>query len=745
MSGPLIFVVVGVTYLALAQFALWLDDPGHLGAGFWPGAGLTTAALLLLPTRRWGWVIAAVVAADLGGNLVLGYPLAVGLWWLAGNCAGPVAGATLMRRLFDEQGALVPVHNLIGFLLFGVVVGPLVGASLRSVGDVAVLGGPLWGVWPQHLIGDGLGVLVVAPALLTWRLGYPSRSRGETWLLVSTLALAPPLVFRNWGGTWDVALPHLVLPLLTWAALRFGVRGAALAVLWVTQIANWATASGYGPFAIAGASTGQAVTLLQLFLAVSSVSALILAALVADLSDRDQVQRVLRHQAEHDPLTGLPNRAFLTASIERVVHGSRRQDGDDVLLLCDLDDFKVVNDGLGHHVGDQVLTEVARRLQASVRPSDVVARLGGDEFVILAEGADDQAVGALTARLMTTVNEPVTLEDGQRVSVGMSVGIAVARPHHDAHELLRDADVALYRAKDLGRGRAAHFDDELRVQAVQRLALPRELRAGLSRKELFCLYQPEIRVTTGELFSFESLVRWQHPTRGLLEPDRFFPTAEKLAAGATLFDYVLGQTLAAQHRWAGKLGFHPAVSVNLSPRQLHDVTLPATVARTLERAGAPAGQLWLEVTESAMASDESLSTLAALHDLGVHLAIDDFGTGWSSMSRLSEFPWDLLKIDRGFIANLAGDEHAAHVVRAMIVMAHALGIETVAEGVETVEQLEILTALECDIVQGYLFDKPLDAGRAIDDLAPDGTWTGTHRLVLPIAAAGQALAANELS
>lgn len=296
--GPLIFGGVGAVYAGLSQYVIVLNDPVHLGAGFWPAAGLTTAALLLLPTRRWPWVLSAVAVAELGLDLLHGYPLAASLWWTAGNGLGPFTGALLVRRFVHPRGALVPVDNLLGFVLFGVFLGSLAGASVGSVGTIAVIGNPMWQVWPKYVIGDGLGVLVVAPLLLTWDEAMPRRSRLESAALLFLLAAVPLATFRNWDAAWDLALPHLMTPLLIWTALRFGIRGTAWAVMWIAQIANWTTANGYGPFAMAGGPEGHAVTSLQMFLAITSVSVFILAVLITDLARRTEAERDLAREAE---------------------------------------------------------------------------------------------------------------------------------------------------------------------------------------------------------------------------------------------------------------------------------------------------------------------------------------------------------------------------------------------------------------------------------------------------------------
>ncbi len=725
IPGPLLSLVVVAGYLALAQFVVWFNDPVNLGAGFWPAAGLSLALLVRVHPRRWGWVLAGVAIAELGGSLVRGYPFDAALWWATGNCLGPLVGALLLRAWGNANGSLVPLRQFRRFLGAAVVAGPLVGASVGSIGTVFALGNTeMWQVWPKYFVGDALGVLVVAPLLLCWKEQRVARHLAETITLSVALPAVAIVAFRTWGDAWDAALPYLVIPLLGRAALRHGTRGAALGVFAIALIANWFTAIGDGLFASAGATTGHAIISLQIFLGITAVTTFVVAALVEDLVGRTEVEARLQQQALTDELTGLPNRALVTAWLSE--HASSPSGGGGVgVCVCDLDYFKVVNDGLGHSAGDEVLKEVASRLRSCIRPSDLVARLGGDEFVIVTEGAG-AGVEALARRVIAAVATPMTLSDGTSLTPSMSVGLAHSNPGTTHSTLLRDADAALFRAKELGRGRFHLFDDQLRLQVVDRLFIQTELRDGLDNDDLYCVYQPEIVIATGELFCFEALSRWDHPMQGLITPDRFIPVIEAIGAAAELFDHVLKETLTAQSHWAKRLGFHPAVAVNLSARQLADHDLPATVAIALTRAGCPAESLWIEVTESALAeSDTASSTLLALHDLGVRLAIDDFGTGWSSMARLAAFPWDLLKIDKSFVQALETPNHyAEQVVISTIALAHALGIPTTAEGVETTGQLDRLAQLGCDNAQGYLFARPAPCRDAITHVTADALWTG---------------------
>ena len=460
-----------------------------------------------------------------------------------------------------------------------------------------------------------------------------------------------------------------------------------------------------------------------MFLVISAVSTFVMAALVEDLVDRTDVEARLERLASTDELTGLPNRASLTSFLSGRLTSPSSPTGVGV-CVCDLDHFKVVNDGLGHHAGDEVLVEVARRMSGCVRPSDLVARLGGDEFVIVKDSAGDE-LEDLARRLLVAVAKPMTLTDGTKLTPSVSIGIAHCGPGIDHSSLLRDADAALFRAKELGRGRFHRFDEQLRLQVVDRLFIQTEVQDALANDDLYCVYQPEIVIASGALFSFEALSRWDHPTQGSISPARFIPVIEDIGVAGDLFDHVLEETLDAQAQWAKRLGFHPAVAINLSARQLGDTDLPGTVAKALTRRGAPADSLWIEVTESALAEDTASGILLALHDLGVRLAIDDFGTGWSSMARLAAFPWDLLKIDQSFVQALGGpNQYAEQVVSSTIALAHALGIPTTAEGVETAEQLDRLAEMGCDVAQGYLFARPVPARDAIAHIASDGQWTG---------------------
>jgi diguanylate cyclase (GGDEF)-like protein/PAS domain S-box-containing protein len=439
-----------------------------------------------------------------------------------------------------------------------------------------------------------------------------------------------------------------------------------------------------------------------------------------DISERKRFETELAHQATHDPLTGLPNRSLLLQRLEHALARARRQRSRVAVLFLDLDHFKVVNDSLGHDLGDQLLVTIAERLREALRPSDTVARFGGDEFVVLCEDlVGRRDAEAVAERVHEAISGPFTVDD-REVFVGVSIGIAFpdAVPA-DGGTLIRDADAAMYQAKARGRSRWEVFDHDMRGRAVDRLDIENALRRALERRELRIHYQPIVSLETGTIRSVEALVRWEHPERGLLLPDEFIAVAEETGVIVPIGAWVLEQACRQVERWRGTVAALDGLSlaVNLSGRQLGDPALVDTVERSLVASGMPANQLQLEITESVLMDDVEASqeTLVRLRGLGVRLGIDDFGTGYSSMSYLRRFPVDVLKVDRSFVDGLGHDASDSAIVNAIVTLAHTLGLAAVGEGVETYEQLAELRRLGCDFAQGYLISRP-GAGEEVGEM-----------------------------
>ena len=431
-----------------------------------------------------------------------------------------------------------------------------------------------------------------------------------------------------------------------------------------------------------------------------------------DVTARKALEAQLTHQAFHDPLTGLANRLLFRDRVEHCLTRLARGEHMAVVLL-DLDDFKTVNDSLGHAAGDDLLVVVAERLSHAARGSDTVARFGGDEFALVLEGlAHDDDVGVVLERVRGALRQPVTVGT-REVPVSASLGVALARGGEGAEDLLRNADVALYRAKAEGKGRFAIFAPEMHTAAVERLEIEADLRSGLARGEFRLLFQPLVELATGRILGAEALVRWQHPRRGLVLPAAFIPVAEQTGLIVPLGRWVLAEACRQAHDWSLAAGARRAeslrVTVNISARELQEPELASHVAAALADSALVPHQLVLEITESVMLNDAeaALATLREIKSLGIRLAIDDFGTGYSSLAYLQRFPIDVLKMDKSFTNGVGGDVDGLTLARAIVGLGRSLGMGTVAEGIETESQLRRLRELGCDVGQGYLFAHPL--------------------------------------
>ena len=446
-------------------------------------------------------------------------------------------------------------------------------------------------------------------------------------------------------------------------------------------------------------------------------------AMVEDITARKGLEERLAHQAFHDPLTGLPNRALFLDRLEHALTRAARHDEAIAVLFLDLDRFKVINDSLGHEVGDQLLIAAAARLQGCLRAEDTVARLGGDEFTILLETLDDSRDAVRVAQRITeALQAPVTIGE-QELFVTTSIGIALSNGRHTSPSaLLRDADTAMYRAKQAGKARCEVFDPSMNTAAVERLALETDLRRALERGEFELHYQPKVELATGRLAGLEALVRWRHPQRGLVSPAQFIPLAEETGLIVPLGRWVLAEACRQVRVWQAGVPTAPplTLSVNLSAREFLQPDLVDEVARVLRDSRLAPGSLKLEITESVLMAEPLFSngTLQALKRLGVQLVVDDFGTGYSSLGYLKGLPVDMLKIDRTFVAGLGQDAGDTAIVEAVITLARTLGLTVTAEGVERVEQLMQLRDLGCQLGQGYYFARPLPSA-AVDALLAD--------------------------
>ena len=434
--------------------------------------------------------------------------------------------------------------------------------------------------------------------------------------------------------------------------------------------------------------------------------------LAVDITDRKRLEEQLTHQAFHDGLTGLANRALF---LDRARHAVARapRNGPATVLFLDLDNFKVVNDSLGHAEGDRLLQSVATRLVNLTRAGDTVARIGGDEFAVLLEQVADGPDAAIVAdRILEALRTPIRLQ-GQEVSLRASIGIAHHRVGEDADELLRNADVAMHRAKGAGKGRHLAYEPAMRAAVVERLEIEADLRHAIDAGHLRLVYQPVVELGTGRVTCAEALLRWRHHVKGMVLPAAFIGVAEESGLIVEIGRWAVREACEQLRRWDADLdpGAVPAVAVNISGRQFEDGALVDDVAAALRETGVAPERLTLEITESVVMrrTDATIERLRALKALGVRLAIDDFGTGYSSLAYLQRFPIDILKIDKAFVDGVALGGTEVALARAIIGLGDALGLTTVAEGVERAEQRDALDTLGCRLAQGYLFARPLPA------------------------------------
>jgi len=447
-----------------------------------------------------------------------------------------------------------------------------------------------------------------------------------------------------------------------------------------------------------------------------------------EIALRQQVEEQLRYSAFHDKLTGLPNRDLFMDRLKQALLLTKRQ-GNYLfaVMFLDLDRFKVINDSLGHLVGDQFLCVLAQRLKACLRPTDTVARIGGDEFTILLLGIKNVSEALRIAnRIQQILSLPFNL-DGQEVFITASIGIAESATSYDRPEdLLRDADTAMYRAKSKGKARCEIFNQDMYTQALQRLQLETDLRRALNYQEFCVYYQPIVALTSGQIVGFEALVRWQHPKWGLVNPADFIPVAEEMGLIVPIGYWVLNEACRQLQAWQMRFDLNAPlkISVNLSVRQFSHSDLIPQIAEILRSIGLPNSNLMLEITESVIMENdrEAAKTLSQLKDMGIELSIDDFGTGYSSLGRLHHFPISMLKIDRSFISNMSALSVDFQIIDAIINLAHKLGINVTAEGVETAEQLALIRELKCEYGQGYFFSKPLDSEAATELIMANPQW-----------------------
>ncbi|MBW8369750.1 MAG: EAL domain-containing protein [Thiobacillus sp.] len=708
-------LIAGLTALAYA-LAGWLSLKlaayvAHVVAAIWLAAGIGAMASL-----RFG--AAGVVGVLLGSLAVnsLNLPLEDAFRFALGAAAGAWIMGTLPRYLQPFSRTLDYVSSVAKFALVAAPLGCAVSAltgvlSLHFFGSLSadMLLRGLWVWW----LGDLLGVYLIAPVLLTasrWDLLPTNKGARLEGLVLVLGMMALTLVMMEYVEPLRPAeiVLFVMMPAVLWAALRFSVTGASLAIFLAAIIVMGVAVVSYG--GITSATTPRDVFALQISMMTMALGGLFVS---AALSERRYSEMRLDMLANHDPLTGLPNRSYFQDFLGHALARAQRDKSQVSLLFIDLDRFKHINDSQGHEVGDQVLRVVANRLDEQLRADDFVARLGGDEFaVILTHPPASRAAGRVARKLTQALVESFKL-GSRRYAIGASIGISVYPDDAlDANTLLRQADLAMYQAKQRRSG-FEYFSTELNTVAQQQLSLENGLRQALERNELALVYQPKVDLASGRVVGLEALIRWLPRSGNIVGPEQFIPVAEETGLIVPVGRWVVRTACEQWIAWRDAGLNPPPVAVNLSPRQLSDARLIEDVDTILKETGMDPAHLQLEVTESAAMDNpaRTFGILDALRQRVLHVYIDDFGTGYSNLGQLKRMPIDALKIDKSFVDDVLTGSDDAEIVNAIIRLAHSLSLRVVAEGVESVEQLEFLRQNGCDEIQGYVVSKPQAPGK----------------------------------
>ena len=439
--------------------------------------------------------------------------------------------------------------------------------------------------------------------------------------------------------------------------------------------------------------------------------------IIRDITEQYKSAELIRHQAYFDSLTSLPNRFLALDRLSQILIEAQRSDEKAAVFFLDLDDFKKVNDSLGHEIGDKLLIESASRLQQVLRKEDTVGRLGGDEFIVLLRGLNEHHNALVIAEnLLKAFRKPFSV-DGRELVLTLSIGVAIYPKNGCcASDLLRCADTAMYQAKALGRNTYSFFTPEMNTIMQRRFEIEGQMHGALERNEFELYYQPQFDVKSGDIIGAEALLRWHNPVLGHVTPDEFIPIAEHSGLIVPIGNYVIQQALRFLSQWQSQHQQKYTIAVNLSPRQFRDTDLLSFIKNSLQDSNIESGSLELEITEGVLMTGQSFihDAIVEINALGIKLSMDDFGTGYSSLSYLRQYPFDVLKIDRSFINGITENKSDSDLVKATIAMSHSLGLTVVAEGVETKEQLALLHELRCDFVQGYYFSKPVPAKQLLD-------------------------------
>ncbi|HEV8601380.1 MAG TPA: EAL domain-containing protein [Patescibacteria group bacterium] len=699
-------LILAAVYFAAAKLGLSLAVSVKQVTLIWPPTGLALATLLLFGYRLWPGIFIGAFAA----NAVTSEPATVALGIAFGNTLAAIAGTYLLNR-FKFQRVFEQLTCIFKFLILGVLLSPMVSATLGSLSLVwsgLIMRQDYWHTWLTWWIGDGMGILIVTPLLLVWfrkenRILLRKNYQEAIILCLFIFAIGWYVFISNLTAS---ARAYLVFPFIMWATIRFRQMGAASANFIIAFIAVWATTFNHGPFASPSVETSLVHSLLFMF--VFTITALFASAVV---TQGQQAKQQVLYQSYHDNLTDLPNRFSFEGQVNLMLEKMRIHKDPFAILMVDIDRFKLINDSLGHKSGDELLKKTAKRLEKNLPPDSILARMGGDEFVIATpEFEDADTAVSLSKKIIQAFQHPFLL-DGQEIYSSVSLGIA-SYPHdgEDATSLLRNAYAALDRVKQTGRNSYLFYTRSLNAAAAQQLALETALRRAFTNGELEVHFWPQIEIDSGKIIKNEALLRWRHPTRGLIVADNFIHLAEITGLILPIGQWVMETAIQQTARWQ-KAGIGVGIAINVSALEFQRKDFVTIIKDLLKKSGLKPESVTLELTERILLenSESVVKTLNDLKDLGMQISIDDFNTGYSSLNYIKQFPIDTLKIDRSFVSGLPHKRDDCAIAKTIIDLGRSLKKNVVAEGVETMAQLRFLYENNCNRVQGYLFSEPIPA------------------------------------
>lgn len=722
------WLLIAIGYFFLAQVGqLFAISPGNV-TPVWPPSGFILAILLVFGKRLWpgvflgafmGNIYAYFSVSSLEASLL---SITSGLFNGTGDALCALVGAYKMQQNFSYEKLFSKAKNIVIFVCYAGLLGSLISCVFGTLGLYLcgfIRGSQILTVSSTWFVGDLIGILLISPLILTfsqwqnWE-WFCLRKGAELIFYMFLLIVTLSTSFGILNAPFIIP-ETIILPVLIFSIVRYPKHISIATIFSVCILSIIVTAVGNGPFK--SSNMNDSLVQLELFLFTICLTSYVLLSYITEQNETytnlTATKAKLKYLAEHDELTGLTNRNLFKSLVNNALSRNKSRKVASALMFIDLDNFKTINDSLGHTMGDTVLGEVSTRFTNVIRQEELLCRHGGDEFIVFISCFNDyNQLNNITRRLLTTLENPIILKNSLPIYVSASIGIAIAPDNGNSYDLLiQNADVAMYKAKDLGRNQYCYFDLTQNSKASRLFLLSTHLRQARENSEMYVVYQPLYSAITHQIVGAEALIRWHHPELGEISPFEFIPVAEQNNCIDSIFKFVLEESLKSIKKWLQYTGENFYISINVSPKQFDNNDLDKFIEKTLKKYQVSTAQITIEITESSMFKNEGQSKkiLRNLSKLGIKIALDDFGTGYSSLSVIRNFPINTIKIDKSFLYDLYSEKQSnLAFIKSIILMAKELNMSVIGEGIEEKETLEIFESEGGDIIQGYYFSKPLN-------------------------------------